>query len=249
MWATATVVFLFTFTSFGVVKLLGGAANPTIEVEIARRATQLGDVDGAAVLSVLQLTVLAVVVWWSARWQRRAAVKLPGAGPARSVRTNGERRLVAVVAAATTLAMAAPVVVLAARSVRLGGRWSLTAWRTLGSAEIRPGISLGVDPLASLGTSLRFAALATVVSLVSGGLAAHSIAAARRHGKLLDVGMMLPLGTSAVTSRGMGTAEMAQIAGWIDQVAQAPTDAAVLARVRGEVVEVTRRFPAPGLAI
>ena len=57
------------------------------------------------------------------------------------------------------------------------------------------------------------------------------------------------LGTSAVTSRGMGTAEMAQIAGWIDQVAQAPTDAAVLARVRGEVVEVTRRFPAPGLAI
>ncbi|MBL8625573.1 MAG: serine hydroxymethyltransferase [Myxococcales bacterium] len=57
------------------------------------------------------------------------------------------------------------------------------------------------------------------------------------------------LGTSAVTSRGMGVAEMAQIAGWIDQVAQAPTDAAVLARVRGEVVEVTRRFPAPGLAI
>lgn len=57
------------------------------------------------------------------------------------------------------------------------------------------------------------------------------------------------LGTSAVTSRGMGTAEMAQIAGWIDQVAQAPTDAAVLARVRGEVVEVTRRFPAPGLAV
>ena len=72
-------MFLFTFTSFGAVKLLGGAANPTLEVEIARRATQLGDVDGAAVLSLLQLVVLAVLVWWSARWQRRAAHPFAGA--------------------------------------------------------------------------------------------------------------------------------------------------------------------------
>ena len=57
------------------------------------------------------------------------------------------------------------------------------------------------------------------------------------------------LGTPSVTSRGMGPGEMAQIAAWIDQVAAAATDAGVLARVRGEVAELTRRFPAPGLAI
>ncbi|MBK9031700.1 MAG: serine hydroxymethyltransferase [Myxococcales bacterium] len=56
------------------------------------------------------------------------------------------------------------------------------------------------------------------------------------------------LGTPAVTSRGMAEAEMAQIAAWIDQVAQAPTDDAALARVRGEVLELTRGFAAPGLA-
>ena len=50
LWAATAVVFVFTFTSFGVVKLLGGAGRTTLEVEIARRATQLGDVDGAAVL-------------------------------------------------------------------------------------------------------------------------------------------------------------------------------------------------------
>jgi glycine hydroxymethyltransferase len=56
------------------------------------------------------------------------------------------------------------------------------------------------------------------------------------------------LGTPSVTSRGMKAPEMAQIAAWIDQVAAAPADAALLARVRGEVRELTARFPAPGLA-
>ncbi|MEZ5273415.1 MAG: ABC transporter permease subunit [Ilumatobacteraceae bacterium] len=41
--------------------------------------------------------------------------------------------------------------------------------------------------------------MATTIALVVGGLAAMAIASARRHGRLLDIGMMLPLGTSAVT--------------------------------------------------
>ena len=203
LWAAASVVFLFTFSSFGAVRLLGGPANPTLEVEIARRATQLGDVDGAAVLSLLQLIVLAGVVWWSARWQRRATVPMAGgfgtAGTARRARSRAQRRLVACVATATAIVVLAPLLVLISRSFRLGGRWSLSAWRTLGSAEVRPGVQLGVDPLASLFTSLRFALVAAVVSVTIGALAALAITSARRHGRLLDVGVMLPLGTSAVT--------------------------------------------------
>lgn len=197
--AAATVVFLFTFTSFGAAKLLGGAANPTLEVEIARRATQLGDVDGAAVLSVLQLLVLAVLVWWSARWQRQAALPLGGSAGARRPRSRRERGAVLLGALLTAAVMITPLVVLVSRSFRLGGRWSLRAWRTLGSAEVRPGVSLGVDPLESLVTSLRFAVVAAAISVCIGGFAALSIASARRHGRWLDVGLMLPLGTSAVT--------------------------------------------------
>ncbi|WP_449064018.1 serine hydroxymethyltransferase [Planomonospora algeriensis] len=60
------------------------------------------------------------------------------------------------------------------------------------------------------------------------------------------------LGTAGVTSRGMGTDEMRQIGVWIDQVVTALAkgeDEAehVVARVQGEVRELTSRFPAPGL--
>lgn len=198
--ASAAVVFLFTFTSFGVVQVLGGARHPTLEVEIARRAIQLGDVGGAAVLAIGQLLVLGVLVGWSARAQRRAAVRL-GLQPGRRRRPRRRRDRIAVasVATATAVAMAAPLGVLVVESLRPGGRWSLDAWRHLGRTEIRPGLSLGVDPLASIGVSLRFAVAATAISVVLGGLASLAIAAAGRRGRLLDVGLMLPLGTSAVT--------------------------------------------------
>lgn len=199
LWSAATVVFLFTFTSYGVVRLLGGVGTTTIEVEVARRATQLGDVDGAAVLSVLQLAVLSVVVLVASSRQRRAAVALAGAEFTRRPRGRRQRVVVAGVAAVTTAVMAVPLMTMAVRSLRLDGRWTLVAWRTLGRSEFRPGVSLGVDPLASLFVSLRFAVLAMLLSATVGTLAALAIALARRHGRLLDVGLMLPLATSAVT--------------------------------------------------
>jgi glycine hydroxymethyltransferase len=55
------------------------------------------------------------------------------------------------------------------------------------------------------------------------------------------------LGTPAVTSRGMGEGEMRQIARWIDQAVAHADDEATLARIKGEVGEMCRRFPAPGI--
>ncbi|MEY4340014.1 MAG: hypothetical protein RLZ14_1864 [Actinomycetota bacterium] len=197
--AAASVIFLFTFTSFGVVKLLGGPAHPTLEVEIVRRATQLGQVDIAAVLALLQLLVLGVVLWWTARWQRANGVATSGGSAQRGARGRRQRALVLGTAAMSVAFVAVPLVVLAAMSFRVGGRWSLTAWSTLGSGEVRPGITLGVNPWASMLVSLRYAVVATLLATVVGALAAVAITSARRSGRLLDVGLLLPLGTSAVT--------------------------------------------------
>jgi glycine hydroxymethyltransferase len=57
------------------------------------------------------------------------------------------------------------------------------------------------------------------------------------------------LGTPAVTTRGMGPREMQVLAALIERVIAQPDDDGSLARIAGEVEEITRSFPAPGIAI
>jgi len=56
----------------------------------------------------------------------------------------------------------------------------------------------------------------------------------------------LRIGTPAVTTRGYGEPECKALAGWICDVLDAPSDAAVLAAVRAKVVEQCRAFPVYG---
>jgi glycine hydroxymethyltransferase len=56
----------------------------------------------------------------------------------------------------------------------------------------------------------------------------------------------LRIGTPALTTRGMKEAEMRQIGNWIDQVLSQPDDSDLARRVRREVEELCKSFPAPG---
>jgi len=57
------------------------------------------------------------------------------------------------------------------------------------------------------------------------------------------------LGTPAVTSRGMGEAEMKLVAKWMDEAISHVSDEAALKRIAGEIRETCSRFPAPGIPI
>jgi thiamine transport system permease protein len=198
--AAGAIVFLFTFTSFGVIRVLGTASRTTLEVEVWRRATQLGDIGGAATLALIQLAVLAMLVVWTSRQQRRHTHRFStardGARPRPAGRQRAEVALAAGVAAAIVVL---PLGALIERSLRVDGGYSLLAWRSLGNNEIRPGLRLGIDPLGALQRSAVTAIWATVFALVIGVAAVVAITVLGRSGKLIDAGLMLPLGTSAIT--------------------------------------------------
>lgn len=57
------------------------------------------------------------------------------------------------------------------------------------------------------------------------------------------------IGTPAMTARGMGADEMGKLANWMADVIEAPEDAAVHARIAGEVKSLCDQFPAPGVPV
>jgi thiamine transport system permease protein len=196
----AAIVFLFTFTSFGVVKVLGGVGQATLEVEVWRQATQIGDIGRAATLALLQLCLLAIAITWASRSQRRHSHAVERPRLARRRRPTGRQRwLVAVSAGGAAVVIAAPLVALVERSFRVGDSYSTAAWRSLDGSEIRPGLQLGVDPIDALTRSFTTAAWATLFAVLLGAAAVVAIEALGASGRLLDTGLMLPLGTSAVT--------------------------------------------------
>jgi thiamine transport system permease protein len=200
--AAASIVFLFTFTSFGVVLILGGPRHPTIEVEIFRQTAEAFHLDVAAALAVLQLIAMALLLAWWTLGQERRAVSLrlqPSAVTTVRPRTWPQRTMLLGNLAVMALLLGVPLARLVERSFATPSGYGLAFYRALGRAGA--GTSRVVEPLETVLASLRFAAAATVLAVALGLLAAGAIAYGRGawHRRLLDTGLMLPLGTSAVT--------------------------------------------------
>ncbi|MGB1369726.1 MAG: ABC transporter permease, partial [Acidimicrobiales bacterium] len=62
LMSAASLAFLFTFTSFGVILILGGLGKATVETEIWRYATQRTEFEAAAVLGIVQLLVVVAML-------------------------------------------------------------------------------------------------------------------------------------------------------------------------------------------
>jgi thiamine transport system permease protein len=189
------LVFIFCFTSFGVVLILGGPRFSTLEVEIYRQTINFANLPLAAALSVVQiLFTLALTVtytWLQQRISRSMDLK-PEWVTQRRPQTLSEISMVVLNLALMGVLLLYPLIALITRSFRSG----LSPYIAL-FQNPRHGIFY-VPPLTAVGNSLRIAVMVTGLALTLGLLAATALSR-RRAGWVVDALFMLPLGTSAVT--------------------------------------------------
>jgi thiamine transport system permease protein len=193
--SAATLVFLFTFTSFGVVLLLGGPGRMTIEVEIFERTSQFLDLSGAAVLALVQLAFVSVLLLVDGVLASRAPVVDPVPG-ARAPRNRIERIVLIGMITGALVIVLLPLWRLVHRS--LTGPDGLTLANFLHIGEAQRGGVFSIDPGAAIWTSLRAAAIACVLAMAIGGSLAVAIGLHAR-GRAAWALVAVPLGVSAVT--------------------------------------------------
>lgn len=199
--AAASIVFLFSFTSFGVVLILGAPRLVTLEVEIYRQTAQLLNLPIAAALAIVQLVGVFGILYVYSRYQQRKAVELnlrPSSEVERPIRTVKERLAVGLNIALMAGLLFVPMGVLIKRSVTTSEGLALTYYRNL--TQSGGTTTLFVPPTTAIQNSLVFALVAVLIAVAVGGLASIVVGYGKgTFSRWFDSLLMLPLGTSAVT--------------------------------------------------
>jgi len=195
--AASALTFLFCFTSFGVVVILGGPRYATLEVDIYNLATQAFDLRAAAALSLLQLAAVTAVVVVASVLEGRAGARMPLASELAATHrpTRRERTALTAILGGAALLFGLPLAALVRQSFATPTGAGLSFYRALGHETP----TLLVPPWRAIQYSLLYSTAATAIALTVGVLAAIAIDSARRGaGGGLDTAVMLPLGASAV---------------------------------------------------
>lgn len=199
--SAALLVFMFSFTSFGVVLILGGPEFATLEATIYNLTARLLRLPLAAALAIVQIVFTIAVMWTYARLQARSSVPLnlqPQSAAARRIRTPRERLLIGANFALVGVWLGAPLLALVERSFR-GAQGYTTAFYEALESNAQEQFDF-VSLSQALTNSLWFAAATVAIAVPLGTILAFAVARARGSWRpLADALAMLPLGVSVVT--------------------------------------------------
>ncbi len=199
--AAASIVFLFSFTSFGVILILGAPRLATLEVEIFRQTAQFLNLPVAASLAIVQLLGVFLILSIYSRYQERRAIELnlrPASEVERPAGTWKSKAVIVGNVVLMGLLLFVPLGVLVKRSITTSTGLGLAFYRGLNQSGGRT--TLAVPPMEAIANSLLFALVASLIALAVGGMASIVVGYGRgRWSRWFDSLLMLPLGTSAVT--------------------------------------------------
>jgi thiamine transport system permease protein len=199
--AASLLVFLFCFTSFGVMLVLGGPRLATVEVEIYRQAVPFFNLPLAAALSFLQIIFTFAVMAVYTRIQARSAVPLnlrPHEATQRRPASWRQRVIVWSSIGGLMVLLLLPLLSLVDRSLSLEGGYTLRYYQALFTNPTQS--FFYVPPAVAIRNTVLVASGTVALSLLIGLSAAYLLSG--RPGPIktvLDPLFMLPLGTSAVT--------------------------------------------------
>ena len=199
--SSAAVVFVFSFTSLGIVLLLGDSTTRTLESQILRQTSVLLDFPGAAATALIQLVLVSGILLAGTLTGRRSGRRRMRPVVLRRAVSGQGRAGVLATAVATYVLVLAPIAALIASSLRTGNGWSLAWWQALGSVDA--GTTRIGSPISALATSVGYALVAGLVASVIGGLSAMAVLT-RGRARLLSLLAIVPLGISSATL-GLGT--------------------------------------------
>ena len=184
------IVFLFCFTSFAVVAILGGISHRTIESEIFIQAVRLGDVRTATSLAVLQAITVIIVL----RLSGSSHSDISDSVHIRSgiAQTSGLRPTILLATFLPLAIVLTPLFSVALRSFTLNGHISLSGYRWLFDGSTS---AVGINIPHTLVTSLLFAVMCAVITTP----AAVALSSARNNTSAIPFLTALPLTISAVT--------------------------------------------------
>ncbi len=201
--SSVLLVFLFDFTSYGVVLLLGGARYRTIEVEIAQQAMQMFNLPMAGLLSILQIIVTVGITIIENRIKNDTkSNRIPKTADEnlKTPQHAWEKVAITVLLTVTSILLLSPLLSLALRSFIVFDShsisWTSSYYQRLFINERSS--FFYVPPIQALWNSLKNGFLAAVISLSIGMLIALANDRFRWTRKLNAV-FMIPVGTSSVT--------------------------------------------------
>jgi thiamine transport system permease protein len=206
--AAALLVFMFDFTSFGVILLLGGSNFSTLEVEIYLRVLKLPNLPLAALLSIIQLIFTLIFSILYTRVINQVTIQTaPRFSTSHSPKTLKEKLLVISFVILLSSFFFLPLASLPIRSLTRfeadrGQRDEVQYGFTTDYYEElfinRRGSLFYVPPVQAAVNSLSYAGLTVLLSLALGYPAAYALSKPTRLERFLDPLIMLPLGSSAV---------------------------------------------------